>query len=250
MGQDQIADIRKREVRAYFSFVSTAETDRAIDARTYHVLREYDDGDFERVLGTIEDAGASASVAFLGRDAEERAGITSAVDRRGHEVVCHGHRHVKFGDLSYETARDDLSTAVAAIEDASGVTPTGFFAPFKETSEGTLRAAADLGFEWVLGSADEEMVPDEITLVDSVYPHDTRLLEGGASPEETFAQLSEAAESGATFLFHPNMLEYYDATEEFAAWLESVEPVSVSQQLADGEGVSIVLDCLSPMRIR
>jgi peptidoglycan/xylan/chitin deacetylase (PgdA/CDA1 family) len=247
---DPIPDIRKREVAAYFSFVSTAETQRAIDARTYHVLREYDDADFERVLDTFEAHDATASVAFLGRDAEERASIMAAVEDSGHEVVCHGHRHVKFGDLSYETAHDDLSAALDAIEDASGVTPTGFFAPFKETSAGTLEAAADLGFEWVLGAADEADVPADLDLVDSVYPHDTRLLEGGTSPEATFDQLADAAESGATFLFHPNMLDYYEANAEFEAWIDSVGPTSIGEQQAENQGVGVVLDCLSPMRIR
>lgn len=247
---NQIADIRKREVTAYFSFVSNADTQRAIDARTYHVLREYDD-DFLKQLDAFEDADTKTSVAFLGRDAEERADVMTAVDDRGHEVVCHGHRHVKFGDLTYETAHDDLSTAVNAIQDASGVTPTGFFAPFKEVSDGTLRAVSDLGFDWVLGSADESDVPDEVHLVDSVYPHDTRLLEGGTSPAQTFSQLQDAAEPGATFLFHPNMLEYYDSVEEFESWIETIDPVPVSQQVtADADGIGVVLDCLSPMRIR
>lgn len=246
----QISDIRKREVAAYFSFVSTAETEQAVNARTYHVLREFDDDDFTGVLDTFEAHDTRTSVAFLGRDAEERAAIMATVDSRGHEVVCHGHRHVRFGDLSYETAHDDLSAAVAAIEDASGVTPKGFFAPFKETSAGTLRAAADLGFEWVLGSADDSAVPADIRLVDSVYPHDTRVLEGGATPSATFSQLARAAEPGSTFLFHPNMLEYYGALDEFEGWVESVGPVPVREQVADGGGVGVVLDCLSPMRIR
>lgn len=246
---DGIADIRKREVAAYFSFVSNADTQRAIDARTYHVLREYDDEDFYRILDLFEEADAAAGVAFLGRDAEERADVMAAVEDRGHEVVCHGHRHVKFEDLSYETAHDDLSAAVNAIEDASDVTPTGFFAPFKEISEGTLRAASDLGFDWVLGSADESAVPADVHLVDSVYPHDTRLLEGGTSPADTFSRLGDAAEPGATFLFHPNMLEYYDAVDEFESWIETTDPVPVTEQVTD-DGIGVVLDCLSPMRIR
>jgi peptidoglycan/xylan/chitin deacetylase (PgdA/CDA1 family) len=248
---DEIEDIRKREVAAYFSFVSNADTQRAIDARTYHVLREYDDEDFYRILDLFEAADAVASVAFLGCNAEERADVMAAVDDRGHEVVCHGHRHVKFGDLSYETAHDDLSAAVSAIRDVSGVTPTGFFAPFKEVSEGTLRAASELGFDWVLGSADDSEVPADIRLIDSVYPHDTRLLEGGTSPGETFSQLEAAAEQGSTFLFHPNMLEYYDALGEFEAWIDATDPVSVSQLLEGDNGeIGVVLDCLSPMRIR
>jgi peptidoglycan/xylan/chitin deacetylase (PgdA/CDA1 family) len=245
----EIPDIATREVEAYFSFVSNAETERAVKARTFHVLRAFDHADFTGVLDTFEAAGATASVAFLGRDADRQAETLTAVEERGHEVVCHGHRHVEFGDLSYETAHDDLSRALEAFEDEAGVTPTGFFAPFKQTSVGTLEAAADLGFDWVLGGADESDVPDDIQLVDSVYPHDTRLLEGGTPPAETFEQLSEEAVDGSTFLFHPNMLEYYDAEAEFGAFVETVEPTAVGEQVAADAGVGVVLDCLRPLRI-
>jgi peptidoglycan/xylan/chitin deacetylase (PgdA/CDA1 family) len=213
------------------------------------VLRAFDHADFIGALEVFEAAGATASVAFLGRDADRQAETLTAVGERGHEVVCHGHRHVKFGDLSYETAHDDLSRALDAFEAAADVTPSGFFAPFKATSVATLEAAADLGFDWVLGVAAESDVPDGIRLVDSVYPHDTRLLEGGTPPEETFEQLADEAVDGSTFLFHPNMLEYYDAEAEFAAFVEAVGPTAVGEQVAAGEGVGVVLDCLRPLRI-
>jgi hypothetical protein len=45
------------------------------------------------------------------------------------------------------------------------------------------------------------------------------------------------------------MLDYYEATAEFDAWIDAVEPVPVGEQQAAGEGVGVVLDCLSPMRI-
>jgi len=246
----EIDDGTRREVQAYFSFVAGAETDRAVRARTYHVLREFSDADFAGVLDAFDAVDATATVAFLGRDADDRASLTADVVDRGHEVACHGHRHVSFGELSSDVARADLSTAAAAIEAASDVRPTGFFAPFKGTSEGTLRAASELDFEWVLGSPDDAAVPADLRVLNSVYPHDTRLLEGGTSPAATFERLEAAAEPGATFLFHPNMLEYYDAMAEFEAWIEAVQPVSVGEQLAGGgEDAGVVLDCLRPMRI-
>ncbi|MFB6129445.1 MAG: polysaccharide deacetylase family protein [Salinigranum sp.] len=244
-----IPDRLRREVEAYFSFVSNAETERAIQARAYHVIRTFDDDDFASVLDVFEAAGATASVDFLGRDAEEQGAIMAAVDERGHEVVCHGQRHTMFGDLTYEEAHDELSTALDAIEDASGVSPNGFSAPFKQTSEGTLRAAAELGFEWVHGSADDADVPTEIDLVDTVYPHDTRMLEGGTPTEDAFDRLDEAAVDGATFLFHPNMLQYYGAMEAFEAWIEANDPVSIGEQTAAGEGVGVILDCIRPLRL-
>lgn len=126
-----IKDIRKREVEAFFEFVSTADTERAIKARSYHVLGEYTAADFETTSQMFTDAGGSASFAFLGRDVNDQQSIIETVDDAGHEVVLHGHRHVSFGDLDYDTAYSDLSKGLSSIEDETGIRPQGFFAPFK-----------------------------------------------------------------------------------------------------------------------
>ncbi|WP_416841276.1 polysaccharide deacetylase family protein [Haloferax sp. DFSO52] len=246
---DEISDMKRREVEAFLSFVAGAETDRAVKARSYHILATYDESDFGRVSDLFTDVGATASIAFLGRDVDDQGAYIEMVHDAGHEVTLHGHRHVKFGGLSYDTAYDDLSNGMAAIEDATSITPTGFFAPFKAVSEGTLEAASELGLGWVLGKPDEgASVPDDIELVDSVYPHDSRLLEGGTPADETFDQLEAAVGDGETFLFHPNLLDYYDAMDEFGDWIEAANPSSVRTQLDEG-GVGVVLDCLRPLRI-
>jgi hypothetical protein len=55
-------------------------------------------------------------------------------------------------------------------------------------------------------------------------------------------------EPGAAFLFHPNMLEYYDALSEFETWVDETGPVSIESYVDDG-GVGIVLDAMRPLRI-
>jgi peptidoglycan/xylan/chitin deacetylase (PgdA/CDA1 family) len=241
--------MKRREVEAFLSFVAGAETERAVKARSYHILREFDRADYEGVSDLFTDVGATAGFAFLGRDVDNESEIIQMVDDRGHEVVIHGHRHVKFGNLSYDTAHGDLSQGMDAIVDATSITPTGFFAPFKSVSEGTLKAASELDLQWVLGKPEEgSEVPDDIDIVDSVYPHDSRLLEGGTPPKETFEHLQTEAADGETFLFHPNLIGYYDGMDEFSEWIEAVDPVSVSEQLADS-GVGVVLDCLRPIRV-
>lgn len=237
-----------REAKAYLSFVAGADSDRAVDARSYHVTRRYDADDFAELSTVLERTGSTAGIAFLGRDATDRANTIERLHDDGHEIVLHGHRHVKFGSLSYETAYDDLATGISSIEDATGIAPSGFFAPFKEVSEGTLRAAAELDVDWVLGTAETDNVPESLTMVDSVYPHDTRLLEGGTSPENAFEELYERADSDSAFLFHPNMLEYYDAIQEFERWLGAVDAVSIDERRRNG-GVGIVLDCLRPLKL-
>ena len=244
---DLASDAKTREFETFLSFAAAADSEAALAVRAFHVLAEFRHADFMAVADGLDESGAAASFAFLGRDVERQAETIESVDRAGHEVVLHGHRHVGFASLSYETAMDDLSTGMAAIEDATGITPRGFFAPFRSVSDGTLEAAAELGLEWVLGIADGP-VPAGVDLVQSVYPHDTRLLEAGDTPEEAFASLTEAAADDGVFLFHPNLLEYYDATAAFWDWVEAIGPVTVETHLADG-GVGVVLDCLQPLRV-
>lgn len=244
---DRPSELKEREIRSFLSFVTEAETERAIDARTFHVAARYDDTDFLEISETFLDADARASVAFLGRDAEQRASVVADLADAGHEIVLHGYRHLKCTDLSYDLAHENLARGLNALEDATGVTPRGFFAPFKQVSQGTLDAAVDLGFEWILGATDGT-VPDELTLVHSVYPHDSRLLEGEASPTEAFEDLDAATEPGSTFLFHPNLLEYYGAVPAFRDWIRTKQPETVSA--AGPDDVGVVLDCLRPIAVQ
>lgn len=241
------SELVKREAQSFLSFVAEAETDRAIDARTFHVTGRYSDTDFQHLAELIQDAGTHASIAFLGRDADERADTITALDNAGHEIVLHGHRHLECSNLSYDVAHDNLNQGLNALESAANVTPRGFFAPFKTVSQGTLDAAADLELEWVLG-ATNATVPDTLTVIDPVYPHDSRLLEDGMSPVDTFDQLRDAASPGSTYLFHPNLLEYYGASAEFETWLRDVQPRPISD--AGPDDISAVLDCLRPITIK
>lgn len=243
---DDVSELRRRETRAFFEFVSEhVTTDDELDTRTFHTLARYTEGDFRDLSRTFLDAGARASVAVLGRDADERADVIEQLHDDGHEITLHGYRHVRCGDLPYDLAHENLSRGLDAVEDATGIRPVGFFAPFKDVSEGTLRAAADLGFEWILGRS-EAAVPEGIDLFDSVFPHDTRLL-GDRTSESAFAELADRAAPGETFLFHPNLIEYHGAMEVFASWTAEVQPTAVGR--VDPDDVGVVLDCLRPLAV-
>lgn len=246
---------QRNEVETWFSFVATVNESydteegrrRAIAARAYHVLGVFEAVDYRDLSAVLQDADASGSFVFLGRDIDEEAAVIERLDADGHEVALHGNRHVSWAELEYGAARDFLTRGFEAIVDATGVVPTGFFAPLKDVSPGTLRAASDLDLEWVLGRTDGE-VPSGLTLVDTVYPHDNRLLERGMAPEGAFDQFRDEAVDGATFLYHPNMLEYHGAGGAFHDWIRDVSPTSVRAQL-DGGGVGMVLDCVRPFKV-
>jgi hypothetical protein len=211
--------------------------------KAWFCVAEYERPDFERVADLLPNGG---SFAFLGRDAEDQADTIRALDDAGQEVAFHSHRHHAYGDLSYEEASDAISTGMAAIEDASGVSPDGFFVPFLDLSDGAVDAIEDEGFDWVLGRTDRD--PSGVDIMEPVIPFDTRLLEEH-DPEEAMAILREdAREGGKPFLFHPPVVEYHDGWGEFTEWVEAVEPTTVADQLETGRP-GVVLDCVRPVRI-
>lgn len=237
---------RLREFETWLSLFTDGDLPDRDRWKAWFCVAEYELGDFEAVGSLLADRGAAGSFAFLGRDADEQARIIETVDAAGHEVVFHSHRHHQYADLSYESAHDAITRGMAAIEDAAGITPEGFFAPFLELSDGTVRAIKEVGFDWVLGVTDRD--PDGVAVQKPVTPFDTRLLEGHP-PEAVMEQLeADAAAGGAPFLFHPPVVEYHGGMDAFESWVDAVQPVTVAEQL-DGGGAGVVLDCVRPVRV-
>lgn len=137
--------------------------------------------------------------------------------RRRAQLVFPGNRHTTFADLDYETAYGYIDAGLAAIEDAVRVRPTGIFVPFMDASPGTLRAAAELGIEWLYDSPDGD-VPANLDVFLPVMPADSIRLQRGEEPATVMADFETAAAVGERFLFHPHYLEYFDAMDLFADW--------------------------------
>lgn len=244
-----VSELRQREVETYFSVIARGADERTLSARSYHNLGVYEADDFADLSGLLRDVGGGGSFAFLGRDADEQAGIIERLDDDGHEIALHGHRHVACSDLPADLARGNVSTGVAAIEDAAGIRPTGFFAPLQEMNRATLEAVADAGIEWAFGRTDAE-VPEDVALVEPERPYDLQLLGDGATPEGMAEVMTEQARGGGeAFLVHPNMLEYFDATGAFEGWVREFAPVPVDEHVADG-GIGLVVDAIRPLKIR
>lgn len=240
-------EMKWREIHDYFTAMVESGENCDIGARTYNVFRTFDYDDFMGTSEMVSKCGATASFAFLGRDANEHADVMRDLDSAGHEVVVHGHRHINFSNLSFEVAHDHLKKGLAAIEDAVGICPRGFFAPFGDVSPDTLRAADDLGYDWVLGNTDVA-VPSDLTLVNLVKPFDTLLMASGLSPDATFDELHSKVDGKNAFLFHPNLAEYYNATKHLEDWIDAVQPVTISES-ANNQRVGIILDALRPLKV-
>jgi peptidoglycan/xylan/chitin deacetylase (PgdA/CDA1 family) len=244
---EDVSELRRREVRTYFDVIARGGSERLLRARSFHNLGEWEHGDYERLSDTLLGAGATGSFSFLGRDAERHAGAIETLDAEGHGIVLHGYRHVACADLGYALAHENLSRGLDAIEDAAGVTPRGFIAPRQEVNAATLRAVEELGMEWVLGRTDAA-IPDGIDFREPAHPYDLILLNEGADPAAAFERIREQTEPGAALLFHPNMLEYYGALEEFGAWIGETSPVSVGTLFEEG-GVGMINDAMRPLRV-
>jgi hypothetical protein len=244
----QIPQMREREANAWLEFIADAETERELRARIFQTVFEYTVEDVTEVCELLADAGATAGFAFLGHDVNDHADSIERVHDSEHEVVYHGHRHGRFGDVDHDTAREELETGKQHLDRLTGSAGRGVYVPNLSASTGTLRAAADLDMDWLVGTTDATP-PDPLTVLELTGAYTaTGILEGGASPAEAFEQLGAEASDGKTYVFHPPHLEYYDAMDEFEAFVADVEPVAPSRQVDRG-GVGVVLDCTRPLKL-
>ncbi|MFB6160926.1 MAG: polysaccharide deacetylase family protein [Haloferacaceae archaeon] len=244
---DDVSELRRLEVETYFDVIARGGSERLLRARSFHNLGEWDHGDYASLAESLREASATSSFSFLGRDAKRYAETIEMLDGDGHEVVLHGHRHVACDDIGYDLAHENVSRGLAAIEDATGVTPPGFIAPRQEVNAATLRVLDEFDFEWVLGRTDAA-VPDGLDFREPAHPYDLIMLNEGDDPSTAFDRIREQTRPGAALLFHPNMLEYYGALDEFEAWLDETGPVSVGESFESG-GVGLINDAMRPLRI-
>jgi len=242
-----VSELRQREVETYFNVITRGDSERFLRARAFHNLGEWEHVDYKRLSDMLVNVNATGSFLFLGRDADRYSKTIELLDRAGHEIALHGHRHVACANIDYDLVHENLSQGLNAIEDTTGVTPRGFVSPGQEVNDATLQALCDLDFEWVLGHTDVD-IPRVIEFVDLVHPYDLIMLNDGATPSETFERIREQTQSGAALMFHPNMLDYYDGFDELAEWITETTPVSI-ETLVETGGVGMIHDAMRPLRI-
>ncbi|MFB6133977.1 MAG: polysaccharide deacetylase family protein [Halanaeroarchaeum sp.] len=245
---DEVSPLRQLEVETYFEVIAEkGQSQRLRRARSFHNLGEFDHEDYVALSDRLLAAGGAGSFSFLGREAERFAETIAYLAEAGHEIVLHGHRHVACGDIGEELVEENLTRGFEAIEAAAGVQPTGFIAPRQAVNGATLEVVDTLGLEWVLGRTGAE-VPAGLTFQEPAHPYDLIYLNEGAGPTEAFERIETQTTDGAALLFHPNMLAYYDASEEYHDWIEAHSPVPVGRALESG-GVGMINDAMRPLRI-
>ncbi|UWG46362.1 Peptidoglycan/xylan/chitin deacetylase, PgdA/CDA1 family [Halanaeroarchaeum sp. HSR-CO] len=250
-----LPDQRRRAVEPYLKFVRLIEDDVPLDTRVAHILDEFTESEFEELadhLGAADvQAGVSVPTVHL-----QRAWVRDAISdlaADGHSIVLHGQLHTSYMETSYETAHDELSAAIDTIQAEIGERPVGFHVPYSRVSSETVRAAADLGVEWIVGdlSDDETAVSQgSPAIVTPLRPYDLHRLERGTDPERVFDAIADEASDSSLLLFHPNILASYDSLSTFGSWIADRvlrSPDDLVSKTGDGPG--LLLDVFPPFTV-
>lgn len=88
------------------------------------------------LLDLLDERGVTGTFFILGRIARDMPTLVADVSKRGHEIGCHSHEHLRLFGLTPQRIRADLTEAKARLEDAAGAAVIGFRAPdFSITSD-------------------------------------------------------------------------------------------------------------------
>lgn len=104
-----------------------------------------------RVLDLLDEAGVRATMFVLGKFAEKYPDIVREIQRRGHEVACHGYGHLEIFKQSEKAFREDVRHGKELIEQAIGQRVLGYRAPDFSIVPRTLwalRVLAEEGFSY------------------------------------------------------------------------------------------------------
>ena len=141
------------------------------------------EGNVRRILDLLDEHSATATFFFLGWIAQRMPHLVREAANRGHEIACHSFWHRPIYQLTPEVFRQDTREAIHAIEDAAGITPSGYRAPTWSITQDSL---------WAL----DILLDEGFSYDSSIYPihHD---LYGIASADRT----PYAWRNGSRFLF-------------------------------------------------
>lgn len=131
----------------------------------------FDDGPHpehtEAILDVLDDAGAKASFAVLGKNVERHPEIVRRTVDAGHQIVSHGWSHARFTVLDAEALREELESTATALARVV-VPPVNYVRPpYGATSDSVNQAIADdhgaRVLLWSIDPRDWESPPSEQT---------------------------------------------------------------------------------------
>ena len=116
----------------------------------------FDDGPHDAgtpaVLDELARRGARATFFLVGEQVGRRPALARRIVEEGHEVGVHGYRHTLLLRRRVQELALDLDRALAAIEDAAGVSPTLYRPPYGVFTSGALAHVRARGWRPLLWS--------------------------------------------------------------------------------------------------
>jgi peptidoglycan/xylan/chitin deacetylase (PgdA/CDA1 family) len=187
------------------------------------VALTFDDGPHPEgtpaVLAALERAGVRATFFLVGEQVERQPALAAEVAGAGHAVALHGFRHRSQLRRTPGTLRDDLRRGAAAIQEATGVSPTIYRPPYGIFSAGGLAVVrserywpwlwsrwgrdwrADATPEGIAAKATENLGAGDVVLL-----HDADHYAAGGSHRNTVQALPRILETVAEHGLEPVML--------------------------------------------
>lgn len=148
----------------------------------------FDDGPHAQgtpaVLDVLARRGARATFFLVGEQVLRNPTLAAEIVAQGHAIGLHCHRHRNLLRLAPRQVREDHARALAAIEDATALTPALYRPPYGILNAAALRCARAAGMRTVLWS------------------HWGRDWERRATPESVAARVTDGAGEGAVLLLH------------------------------------------------
>jgi peptidoglycan/xylan/chitin deacetylase (PgdA/CDA1 family) len=178
------------------------------------VALTFDDGPHPEgtpaVLAALERAGAPATFFLVGEQVERNPRLAAELTAAGHAIALHGFRHRNQLRLSTGAVREDLRRGAAAVEEATGVSPTIYRPPYGIFSAGGLGVVRTAGYapllwsrwgrDWRADATPDQIarrVTEDLGAGDVVLLHDADHYSAGGSHRRTAAALPRVLEAVA-----------------------------------------------------
>jgi len=148
----------------------------------------FDDGPHAKgtpaVLEILAGRRVTATFFLVGEQVLRNPSLAQEIVAEGHRVGLHCHRHRNLLRLAPWQVREDIASAQAAIEDATGVSPALYRPPYGILNATALRLAQRAGRRTLLWS------------------HWGRDWQASATPESIAARVTDGAGEGSVLLLH------------------------------------------------
>jgi peptidoglycan/xylan/chitin deacetylase (PgdA/CDA1 family) len=172
-----------------------------------------------RLLALLGDYGLRATFFVPGATAHDYPGLLDAILAAGHEVGHHGYLHESLIGVNESTERRYLELGLEALDKIGGVRPTGYRAPWWETTNSTRLLLREYGFGYDT----------------SYFDADTPYVVPGTEGQLLEMPVSWALDDWERYAFWPAVTGdgRIDRPSEVAgAWLEEIEAIHAVGGLA------------------